>query len=283
MGSGQATSTPILVARPPEKTHLLDGLGLSMLTEIGHVEAIFRYPVKSMAGERLEEANLGWYGLDGDRRLALRRIDNRSGMPWLTASRLPDLLLFAPQGREDNRQADIPTHIRTPYGKQMPVFGEDLAAEVGRRYGAPVEMIELRHGIFDEASISVIATETVDEIGRVAGRSLDVRRFRPNVVVRLLHRVPFQEDQWLGGVLGFGEAEDAPAIAVTMRDERCSMVNLDPESASPTPEVMKAIVRVNQNNAGIYGTVTRIGRLAVGQAIFLRAATSDLPLSCRSH
>ena len=48
-----------------------------MLVEIGHVEAIFRYPVKSMGGERLEEANLGWYGLDGDRRLAFRRMDDR--------------------------------------------------------------------------------------------------------------------------------------------------------------------------------------------------------------
>jgi uncharacterized protein YcbX len=61
---------------------------------MGQVEAIFRYPVKSMGGERLEVANLGWHGLDGDRRLAFRRIDNRSGMPWLTASKLPDLLLF---------------------------------------------------------------------------------------------------------------------------------------------------------------------------------------------
>jgi uncharacterized protein YcbX len=243
-----------------------------MLIEIGRVEAMFRYSVKSMAGERLEVANLDWYGLDGDRRLAFRRIDNRSGMPWLTASRLPDLLLFAPQRRGDSGQADIPTHIRTPDGEKMPVFGEDLAAEVGRRYGAPVQMMQLRHGIFDEACISAIATDTMDEIGRLAGRSLDVRRFRPNVVVRLRRSVPFQEDDWLGGVLSFGEEEDAPAIAVTMRDERCSMVNLDPDSASPATEVMKAIVRVNQNNAG-YGAVTRIGRLAVGQTIFLRAAT----------
>ena len=76
----------------------------------------------------------------------------------------------------------------------MPVFGEDLAAEVGRWYGAPVQMMQLRHGIFDEACISVIATDTMDEIGRLAGRSLDVRRFRPNVVLRLLRSVPFQED-----------------------------------------------------------------------------------------
>jgi uncharacterized protein YcbX len=243
-----------------------------MPIEIGNVEAIFRYPVKSMGGERLEVANMGWHGLDGDRRLAFRRIDDRSGMPWLTASKLPDLLLFAPQRREDGADGELPTHVRTPDGEEMPVFGEDLAAEVGRRYGAPVQMLQLNHGIFDEASISVIASDTVREIGRLAGRSLDVRRFRPNVVVRLLRPVPFQEDEWLGGVLSFGEGDDAPAVTITMRDVRCSMVNSDPDSASPAPEVLKAVVRANQNHAGIYGTVTRIGRLAVGQTMILHAA-----------
>jgi uncharacterized protein YcbX len=240
-----------------------------MLTEIGQVEAIFRYPVKSMGGERLEAANLGWHGLDGDRRLALRRLDDRSGFPWLTASKLPDLLLFAPLRREDSAQGDLPTHVRAPDGKEMPVLGEELATEVGRRHGAPVQMMQLRHGIFDDASISVIAADTVREISQLAGQSPDVRRFRPNVVVRLLRPVPFQEDEWLGGVLSFGEGDDAPAIAVTMRDVRCSVVNLDPDSAGPAPEVLKAVVRANQNNAGIYGTVTRIGRLAVGQTIRL--------------
>ncbi len=255
-----------------------------MLIEIGHVEAIFRYPVKSMGGERLEAADLGWHGIEGDRRLAFRRIqiNDRSEFPWLTAGKLPDLLRFAPH-REDGAQVDLhrdlhlPTHIRTPDGQVMPVFGEDLATEVGRRYGAPVEMMQLRHGIFDEANISVIASDTVREIARLAGRSqdlqqFDVRRFRPNVVVRLLRSVPFQEDEWVGGVLSFGEGDSAPAIAVTMRDERCSMVNFDPDTASPAPEVMKAVVREHQNTAGIYGAVTRIGRLAVGQAIFLCAA-----------
>ena len=242
-----------------------------MPIEIGHVEAIYRYPVKSMGGERLEAADLGWHGLEGDRRLAFRRMEDRSGFPWLSASKLPELILFAPQ-REDGAQGDLPTHVRTPDGEEMPVFGEDLAAEVGRRYGAPVQMMQFKHGIFDEASISVIASDTVREIGRLAGRSLDVRRFRPNVVVRLLRSVPFQEDEWLGGVLSFGEGDDAPAVTVTMRDVRCSMVNLDPDSARPAPEVLKAVVRANQNNAGIYGAVTRIGRLAVGQPIFLHEA-----------
>jgi uncharacterized protein len=74
-------------------------------------------------------------------------------------------------------------------------------------------------------------------------------------------------------VLSFGEGDDAPAITVTMRDVRCSMANLDPDSAGPAPEVLKAVVRANQNNAELYGAVTRIGRLAVGQTIILHAST----------
>jgi uncharacterized protein len=57
---------------------------------------------------------------------------------------------------------------------------------------------------------------------------------------------------------------------VTMRDARCVMVNLDPDGGRSDPDVLKAVVRANQNNAGIYGTVTRVGRLAVGQTIVLR-------------
>jgi uncharacterized protein YcbX len=226
-----------------------------------------------MRGERLDSAELGWHGLEGDRRLAFRRMDDATGFPWLTASRLPELILFSPQRHDDGARGDLPTHVRTPEGAELPIFGEDLAAEVGRRHGAPVEMMQWKHGIFDEACVSVIAMDTVHEIGRLAGRSLDVRRFRPNVVVRLLRSGPFHEDDWVGGVLSFGEGSDAPAIAVTMRDLRCVMVNFDPDTARSAPEVMKAIVRVTRNNAGVYGTVTRTGRLAIGQTIVFHPAT----------
>jgi uncharacterized protein len=131
-------------------------------------------------------------------------------------------------------------------------------------------MMHLRDGIFDEASVSVITADTVREIGRVAGRGPELRRFRPNIVVRLLRPNPFEEDKWLSGVLLFGEPGEGPRVSVTMRDARCSMVNFDPDSGRSTPEVLKSIVRANQNNAGIYGTVIRTGRLATGQTIRLQ-------------
>lgn len=240
-----------------------------MPIEIGQIEALFRYPVKSMRGEPLDASTMGWYGLDGDRRFALRQLDERGGMPWLTASTLSELVLFTPQ-REDADGNAPPTHVRTPEGEVMPILGDALAADIERRYGHPVQMMQLRHGIFDEASISVITSDTVREIGRLAGRSADIRRFRPNIVVRSTRAVPFEEDEWCGGVLTFGDADDAPAVAVTMRDLRCVMLNIDPDEASRAPELMKAVVRRNQNHAGIYGAVTRIGRLAVGQTVVLR-------------
>jgi len=151
----------------------------------------------------------------------------------------------------------------------MPLFGEALAAEVGRRCGTPVQMMQLNHGIFDDATISVITSDTVREVCRLAGASADVRRFRPNLVVRSTRAIPFEEDEWVGGVLTFGETDDAPAVTVTMRDVRCAMVNIDPDQGSLAPEVLKAVVRANQNNAGVYGSVTRIGALTIGQTIVL--------------
>jgi hypothetical protein len=238
-----------------------------MLIELGEIEAIFRYPVKSMSGERLDGAELGWHGIQGDRRLAFRRTDDRGDFPWLTAGRLPDLVRFSPLRHGPGSNEELPTHVRTPEGAELELFGQELAADVERRHGAPVQMMQLKHGIFDEASLSVISSTTVCEICRLAGQGPDVRRFRPNVVIRSLAAIPFEEDRWVGGVLSFGQRADAAAINVTMRDVRCSMVNLDPHSPASASGVLKAIVRVNQNSAGVYGTVVRGGRLAAGQKV----------------
>jgi uncharacterized protein len=244
--------------------------------EIGRIEAIFRYPVKSMRGEPLDGVSLGFHGVDGDRRMALRRLEDRGGFPWLTAGKLPDLIAYAPlrRGTEGGGAAGaaLPTHVRTPDGEELDIFGEALAGDVGKRHGGAVQMTHLTHGIFDDATVSVIAAGTVDELGRLSGRPADVRRFRPNVLVRTTTAVPFEEDGWVGGVLAFGEAADAAAVAITMPDIRCGMVNLDPDGGPATPEVLKAVVRANQNRAGVYGTVTRAGRLTVGQAVVLHRA-----------
>lgn len=237
------------------------------------MEALFRYPVKSMRGETLDAAGLGWHGLDGDRRLALRRVGDRRGFPWLTATSLPELILFTPV-RAGDADTELPTHVRTPEGEDLELFGEALASEVGRRHGTPVEMTHLNRGIFDEAALSVITSATVAEVGRLAGHDADVRRFRPNILIASSRATPFEEDAWVGGVLSFGEDDDAASAGITNRDERCAMVNYDADSARTDAAVFKAIVREREKRVGVYGTTTRRGRLAVGQPVFFEARRS---------
>lgn len=239
-----------------------------MRTEIGTIEAIFRCPVKSMRAEQVSDAMMGWHGLAGDRRLAFRRSGFVGGFPWLTAGRFPELLQYTPE-RPAAGPDELPTHVRTPDGDLLPLFSDALAEDVERRSGHKVEMMQLNHGIFDEAAVSVIAASTVDEICRLAGHPSDVRRFRPNILLRTRASIPFEEDAWVGGRLVFGDGPNAASIGVTMRDVRCAMIGFDPDSPKRSAEFVKAAVRANDNNAGIYGAVMRAGRIAVGQTVSL--------------
>ena len=240
--------------------------------EAGRISAIYRYPVKSMAGDLLDVAKVSWHGIEGDRRLAFRRLDDKSAFPFLTASKLPQLLLYKPFGIDSNSGELLPTHVRTPDGKEYELRGDELREEISNRYGSDVELMNLKSGIFDEASISVISLSTVHAVARESGRGVDLcdlRRFRPNVVLETGSAEPLEEDRWVGRTLTFGEGDNAAAVRITMKDERCVMVNLDPDTAERDSEVMKAIVRMNENYAGVYGTVVRAGELRVGQVVTL--------------
>jgi MOSC domain-containing protein len=242
--------------------------------KLGRISAIFRYPVKSMAGELLDVAGLSWHGIEGDRRLAFRRLADKSAFPWLSASKLPELLLYKPFGRQSNTAQSnsvelLPTHVRTPDGKEYELRSDELRAEVSSRLGSDVELMNLKHGIFDEACISIISLGTVHGVGRESGREVDLRRFRPNIVIDTESAELFEENSWVGQTLMFGEGNSEAAVRVTMKDERCVMVNFDPDTAERDSEVMKTVVRLNENYAGVYGTVVRAGELRVGQVVTL--------------
>jgi uncharacterized protein len=240
--------------------------------KVGSVAALFRYPVKSMRGERLDATELGWHGIAGDRRLALRRTGDQGGFPWLTATRVPELLLFRPRSGDAANGSRLPTHALTPEGKELPIFSAELAEDIGRRHGAPVEMMHVRQGVFDDGSISIITTATVDHLSALARLQPDVRRFRPNILIASSRAIPFAEDEWVGSSLTFGAPIGAPAVTVTSHDERCAMVNLDPDTAAASPALLKAIVRTRDNRVGLYATVIRTGSLEVGQDVYLVAS-----------
>ena len=240
-----------------------------MIRHIGHIHELVWYPVKSMAGIPTQSAFLGWHGLKGDRRFAFRRLNDTSAFPWLSASRLPELLLHQPVGLDDNVEEPTPTHVRTPEGLTLKLGSEELDQSISEKFGSAVELMNFKHGIFDEAIVSAINLSTISAIGREAETDLDTRRFRANIVIESTEAEPFLEDRWIGGTLMFGSTETGPMISVTLRDLRCVMINLDPDTSKSDPRIMKSVVRLNQNNAGAYATVTRTGQISVGQAVSL--------------
>ena len=172
------------------------------MKELGHVCELVRYPVKSMAGAVTESAFLGWHGLDGDRRFAFRRLGDDSGFPWLTASRVPELILYHPLGLDESTGEPLPTHVRTPAGTHVELRSAVLQNEVGERFGSSVELMNLKHGIFDEGPVSVISLATIAGIGGEAGETgldLDRRRFRANIVLRLASANRFSRMSGLAG------------------------------------------------------------------------------------
>ena len=240
------------------------------MERIARITSIHRYPVKSMAGEELHSASLGWHGIDGDRRLAFVRKGVGIGYPWLIASKLPALVTYHPFRENGGDPRALPSHVRTPSGRELELQGDELRDELSAAHGTPVELMQLTNGIFDDAPVSLIASVTIAAIGDDAGVPLDPRRFRPNFLIEALDGVPYCEDQWVGRTIRFGEAEDGPAIAVCLRDVRCAMLNLDPDTAASDPRILKAAVRLNENCAGLYASVIRTGTVGRGDALYLQ-------------
>ena len=126
------------------------------LREVGRVAALWRYPVKSMAAERLERADVSWHGLAGDRRWGFVRPGlERSDFPWLTIRQRPELLQYRPRLVEPGRPDDSQVVVRTPGGDELDVLDAALADQLDD--GARV--MKQRRGIFDTFALSLLTSQ----------------------------------------------------------------------------------------------------------------------------
>lgn len=234
---------------------------------VGRVAALYRYPVKSMRGEAIQESPVWWHGLVGDRRYAFVRGDDASGFPWLTGRQVPTLLRYRPRVVEGGDPSSAPVYVRTPNGTDLAIASDELLREIAGQYRGPVHLMQLKRGAYDSAAISLIGQGTVDAITERVGEPLDPRRFRPNIVVELLDGGPGAEDGWLGAMLLIGDQPDAVRVRVNRQNVRCMMINLDPDTAEQNPDVLRTVVQLRDECAGIYGSVQAPGTLRVGDVI----------------
>jgi uncharacterized protein YcbX len=233
----------------------------AVMTVVGRVAALWRYPVKSMQAEDLDSVEVSWHGLAGDRRWAFIRDGQvRSGFPWLTIRQLPELARYRPRFADPGMPNASPTLVRTPSGGELDVADPALAAELGPGVG----LIKQDRGIFDTMPLSLITTQTLTGLGRLAGTDLVAARFRPNLLVDA-SGPDFPEDAWVGRVLRIGTLR----MRVDQSDKRCVIVTIDPVTLRRNPAILRAIVRERDSRLGVYGSTVEPGRVTVGDPVEL--------------
>ncbi len=258
----------------------------------GTVVELWRYPVKSMLGERLESANVDEHGVSGDRSFAL--IDNETGK--VCSAKRHDLYgrLFefrAELTSEDPRIA----RITLPDGAVATTDDPDVSARVSQALGRPVTLAStsppdakieeiwddskgsrlygLRVGehdgdtvieyeasfalpgdFFDFCAIHLLTANSVAELGRLEPDiAFDVRRFRPNIVVEVPDESGFVENGWKS--IRVGELE----LNVLMPVPRCVMTTLGQDELAKDSGVLRATARHNMIEAGPLGPMPCAG------------------------
>ncbi|WP_420642634.1 MOSC domain-containing protein [Candidatus Leptofilum sp.] len=237
--------------------------------EVGVVKELYRFPVKSMRGESLPEAHGYWHGLDGDRRYAFVRSDDRSGFPWLTGRQLPQMLQYTPRYTQPDDLVDSPVEVETPNGRILPIQSPELNQALADAYGKPVHLIKIGRGAFDSQVISVMSTATVSALAEAIGVSVTPIRFRQNIIIKPFDEQPFVEERWLDSSLVFGNQADGLRIRLNRRIQRCVMINIDPETSEKEPAVLKTVAQTRQNCAGVHSSTERPGMVRVGDVVKL--------------
>jgi uncharacterized protein YcbX len=215
---------------------------------MARVTQLWRYPVKSMAGEPLEQADVYWHGIPGDRRYALVQPElTHSDFPWLTIRERAELVGYRPRLLTPERPDDSRVAIRTPDDEELAI--EELATRF------QVHPIKLHCGAFDTAPLSLISLGTTG--------ALDPRRFRPNVLID--DPGDHAEDAYIGRTLRIGTLR----IRVDRPDSRCKIITTDPDTGERDPAILKALGRTHNARAGVYCSVVEPGRIAVGDDVIV--------------
>ena len=242
------------------------------MIDVGRVATIWRYPVKSLGGERLAAATLRWQGIDGDRQYAFFRADNRSRFPWLTGRDVSELVTYAARYVEPGNPRHSEVRVATGDGEHG-VDDLDLRARLSRTAGEDVRLLQVGRGTFDMMPVSVLSTATVAQIETRLGRPVDLRRFRPNIVIEPPAGRGARETDWLGGTLIFGDRPDAAQLRLDAPIDRCVMITIDPETGRRDPGILRRVVEDFNNEIAVHGTTGATGTISTGDRVRLvRAA-----------
>jgi uncharacterized protein YcbX len=229
---------------------------------IGTVKQIWRYAVKSMAGEQLESSMIGLRGIPGDRGWVLK--DETTGK-FITGGKHPLLMQCSARYREAPRNGFIPhVDMRFPDGIEGGSDLPDINARLTQLLGKPVSLSASTLGDqFDAYPIHVLTTASLEVMSRWNSKAKwDVRRFRPNIFVETEPGIEgFVEFGWR--TMRVGDVE----LKCEMPAERCAMTTHAQDGLAKDPSVLRSIVEAADQNLGIYSSVITAGEVRVGDQV----------------
>jgi uncharacterized protein YcbX len=254
---------------------------------VGKIDSVWRYPVKSMRGEELDEAFAGFSGIYGDRLFAFKSSASPKGFPYLTAREQTRLLQYRPRFRYPNKAArpvnlteaesmganpvsanpsELMVDVETPDGRTLaiddPVLMELVRTDIDPKH--QLTLMRSERAMTDCRPFSMFSLQSARQLGEETGMPIDKRRFRANVYVDLTSTEGFGENSFVGKSLRIG-----PKVVVTVleRDPRCVMITLDPDTGEKTPAILKKVAQAHEGMAGVYGAVMIEGMLHKGDSV----------------
>ncbi len=273
--------------------------------KVGTVKSLWRFPVKSMLGEQLDELHITSRGVTGDRAWALRDLDNKriatakkfagllkfrakyEGTP--EAGKLPPVKITLPDGREihadDAHASEVISealghkfqieHSPNPSGEHAgidpaTVFADNPVAKVLPGVNNMPDFFALHKGsYFDSASFHLITTGTLAHMrGLTEGKSdFDYRRFRANMLVDTgADASGFVEDEWVGGRLEIGDGVKITTIQPALR---CVMTTHAQQDLPRDLAILRTTVQRHQANLGAFTAIEDDGRVHLGDPVYL--------------
>lgn len=239
--------------------------GAGRLPEMtARIVELWRYPVKSMLGERCDALHVEMRGVQGDRLFAIRDAQGKfgSGKHTRRFRRIDGLFGFSASYRAEEPQ------IRFPDGEVMGGDAPRIHRALSTALGLPVTLAreaEVSH--FDSAPIHLLTSGSLAWLrAALPAVGIDARRFRPNLVIEVPDPEPI-EQTWIGKRLRIGEVE----LQVSDATERCGMVAFAQSELPKAPGVLKHITRQADLKFGVYAQVLKAGVVRLNDQVVVES------------
>ena len=261
------------------------------MSTVGKVDSLWRYPVKSMRGQELDQAFMGFSGIYGDRLFAFKSAASPRGFPFLTGREQEAMLRYRPRFRDPEKaarppnlaeakaiapgltalpadSADLLVDVEAPSGEMLAIDAPALLSMLGEGVGDAHSLTLLRsdRAMTDCRPVSLFSLQTGRQLEKELGVPVDKRRFRANIYLDLDSAAGFGEDQLVGRSLRIGSTA---VISILERDPRCKMITLDPDTGEPNSAFLRKVKQAHDGMAGIYAAVLVEGTLRKGDTVSL--------------